>query len=67
MGTDYGARSIPPRQKPYHQFEFLKPIKVEQSLASPGNLPGQTGYGIQYRFPQTIQELLDQKIIGFKK
>ena len=67
IGTDYNARSIPTGLEPYNKFEVLKPITVEQSLASPGNLSGQTGYGVQYRFPQTIQELLDQKIIGFKK
>ena len=33
---------------------FLYPIKVEQSLAAPGERAGQVGYGVQYRFPGSI-------------
>ena len=54
MGTSYGARSIPEGLRPHIQYEVLKPIKVEQSLAAPGERAGQVGYGVQYRFPGSI-------------
>lgn len=60
VGTEYGARSIPEGLTPYTQFEVVKPLKIEQSLSSPGNMPGQIGYGVQYRFTRPIQEYIPE-------
>lgn len=51
LGTSYEARSIPIGYERYTQYQVVNPIRVQQSLASPGELPGQLGYGVQYEFP----------------
>jgi hypothetical protein len=65
-GTPYGARSIPEGLSPYTQFEVLKPFEVPTSLASPGMLSGQTGRGVQFQFPVSIQTLLKRNIVRKK-
>jgi len=62
VGTEYGARSIPQGLSPYYKFQIVKPIKIEQSLSYPGNLSGQTGYGIQYQFSRPIDEYIPEYI-----
>ena len=60
IGTSYEARSIRPGSTPYNRYKVVKPIKVEQSLASPGELPGQYGYGVQYQFTKPIKFYLKE-------
>jgi hypothetical protein len=62
--VSYGARSIPPGQTPYTQFQVLKPFEVNQSLASPGGFSGQTGFGIQYQSPVGADILVKREIIS---
>jgi hypothetical protein len=62
-GITKGARSIPLDQGPYMKFQVLKPFEVSQSLASPGMLSGQTGFGIQFRSPVSAQTLIKKGII----
>lgn len=63
-GVSYGARSIPPRQAPYMQFKVLKPFEVNRSLASPGMLNGQTGFGVQFQSPVGADILIKRGIIA---
>lgn len=62
-GTSYGARSIPPGLTPYTQFRVIKPFEVQKSLASPGMLSGQTGFGIQFQSPVSAEILIKKGII----
>ena len=60
-GTPYEQRSCAPGsdQKPYHQYEVLKPIEgVVQGVTAPWF--DEPGGGLQYMMPMSIQELLDQ-------
>ncbi len=62
-GTSYGARSIPPGLSPYNQYTVLKPFEVQGSLASPGFLSGQVGFGPQFQSPVSVGVLLKKGII----
>lgn len=65
-GTPYNARSLPPNMSPYTQYEVVKPFQVTQSIAAPGSMSGQTGLGIQYRSPVSVEILLKRGIIRAK-
>ena len=63
--TPYEQRSCAPGsdQKPYHQYEVLKPIEgVEQGITAPWF--DEPGGGVQYMMPSTLEELVNQ---GFLK
>jgi RHS repeat-associated protein len=62
-GTSYGARSIPPNLTPYTQFKVLKPFEVQKSLAAPGMLNIQTGFGVQFKSPIGANILIKRGII----
>ena len=59
-GTAYEARSIPPKIESCTQYTVIRPIKVQQSLAAPGELPMQWGYGVQYQFSKPILYYLNK-------
>jgi RHS repeat-associated protein len=61
--VSYGARSIPPGQAPYTQFNVLKPFEVNKSIASPGAFSGQTGFGVQYETAVGANILIKRGII----
>lgn len=63
VGTSYGARSLPPGLTPLTRFQVLKPFEVQQALASPGLLNGQTGFGIQFQSPVGADILIKRGII----
>jgi len=56
-------RSLPPEalEKPYIQYEVVKPIEVNAGKAAPWF--GQPGLGTQYEFSKSIQELVDDGIL----
>ena len=63
--TPYEQRSCAPGsdQKPYHQYEVLKPIEgVEKGITAPWF--DEPGGGVQYMMPSSIEELVNQ---GFLK
>ena len=62
-GTSYGARSIPPGKGPYSMYQVLKAFEVNQSLASPGFLEGQIGFGPQIESPVSASILIKRGII----
>jgi hypothetical protein len=63
-GTPFGARALPPEslKKPYLQYEVLKPVEVNSGKAAPWF--GQPGMGTQYEFSKSIQQLLDEGVLG---
>lgn len=67
-GTPFGQRALPPSDayKPYEAYEVLKPIEgVRMGPVRPWF--GQPGRGVQYEFPRSIQELIDDRFLGVKK
>jgi hypothetical protein len=57
-GTPYTNRSLPPGSdaRPYNVYEVVKPIDVQSGKIAPWF--DQPGGGIQYQFPQSIEELI---------
>lgn len=57
-GTPYKNRSLPPGSdaRPYNVYEVVKPIDVQSGKIAPWF--DQPGGGIQYQFPQSIEELI---------
>jgi hypothetical protein len=67
-GTPFGARALPDEalEKPYLQYEVLKPVNVNSGKATPWF--GQPGLGTQYEFSKSIQQLIDDGVLrGVKK
>jgi RHS repeat-associated protein len=64
QGTSFGSRSIPSylRAGGETKLQVVKPLKVNQSLANPGQLPYQTGYGVQYQFSKPINSYIPEYI-----
>jgi RHS repeat-associated protein len=58
-GTPYGARSLPSgsQNQPYSVYEVLKPINAQAGRAAPAF--GEPGLGLQFKFDQSIQKLID--------
>lgn len=63
-GTPFSERSLPAEniELPLNSYEVVKPISVHESIIAPWF--DQSGYGIQYRFNNSIQYYLDN---GFLK
>jgi hypothetical protein len=68
-GIPYAARGLPPANltQGYHVYKWIKAWDpalgdIEQSTVAPAF--GQPGYGIQFRIPVSVQELLDEKFIA---
>lgn len=63
-GISYGQRALAPGTdlKPYSIFEVIEPIKVKEGQIAPWF--DETGGGMQYMLPNTIDELLEAGIIG---
>lgn len=63
-GTAFEARSIPSylRAGGETKLKVVKPLKVNQSLSNPGELPYQSGYGVQYEFSQPISTYIPEYI-----
>lgn len=64
-GTPFSKRGLMPETalERFQTFEVLQPLSVEGSIASPA-FGG--GLGVQYRLPDTVQELIDARILGVK-
>jgi hypothetical protein len=62
-GTPMYARALPPvpATQRLRTFEVINPITVEAGQVSPWF--GQIGYGIQYRTPSTLGEMLQRQVI----
>jgi hypothetical protein len=62
-GTPYEMRSVAPGtgQKPYSVFEVQSPLEVQSSEVAPWF--GQPGGGIQYKLPESVDDLLEAGII----
>ena len=56
-GTPYSQRSLPPgsENSAYHTYEVIKPFDVQAGITAPWF--DQSGGGIQYLLPMSIQEL----------
>lgn len=63
VGTPIEMRALPPGslEKPYSVYEVVKPVKVLSGQATPWF--GQVGLGTQYKFTQSIEQMLKQCII----
>ena len=62
-GTPYEMRSVAPGtdQKPYSVFEVQSPLEVQSSEVAPWF--DQPGGGIQYKLPESVDDLLEAGII----
>ena len=64
-GTPFELRGLPPEtaSRPFETFEVLHAIDVEAGIAAPAY---GGGFGIQYKLPATVQELIDSGSLGVK-
>ena len=61
-GTPIEMRALPPNNAmQYNSYLIVKPIEVRSSVVAPWF--GKIGYGMQYRLPRTINDLLKRGII----
>ncbi|MFU2164970.1 TNT domain-containing protein, partial [Streptococcus pluranimalium] len=62
-GTPYAQRAVAPGtdSRPYSVFEVLEPLTVKGGEIAPWF--DEPGGGMQYMLPDTVDELLDQKIL----
>jgi len=61
-GTPIEMRALPPNNAmQYNSYLIVKPIEVRSSVVAPWF--GKIGYGVQYRLPRTINDLLKRGII----
>jgi hypothetical protein len=59
VGTSFEARALPAdylANKPFHSYEIIKPIEVNSGSIRPWF--GQSGMGIQYELPVSVEVLL---------
>ena len=62
-GTPYEMRSVAPGtgQKPYSVFEVQSPLEVQSSEVAPWFV--QPGGGIQYKLPESVDDLLEAGVL----
>ncbi|MCL2083431.1 MAG: TNT domain-containing protein, partial [Oscillospiraceae bacterium] len=62
-GTPYGERALAPgaNTEGYYVYEVVKPVKVKSGKIQPWF--DEVGGGVQYQFSDTIEYLLDKKIL----
>jgi RHS repeat-associated protein len=61
VGTSFEARALPAdylANKPFHSYEIIKPIEVNSGSIRPWF--GQSGMGIQYELPVSVEVLLER-------
>jgi hypothetical protein len=63
VGTPFSGRGLPASSAslPLNTFEVVSPINVQSGLASPAF--GQPGLGLQFKFPFTVEELIDLGVL----